>query len=144
MTKAREITGNCLCGTVTIRATVTDPIVRACLCGMCRKHTSSMYMSLTTDPGSIKVEGPAKTFRSSEWAERGFCEKCGSTLWYATVADGQKHISAGLFDNAANASLKLEFFADACPDGYALAGDHQKMTTEETIALFAPQEGEDK
>ena len=144
MDTAREITGQCLCGAVTVSATVTNPIVRTCHCDMCRRHTSSMYMSLATDPDSIAVEGPAKSFRSSEWAERGFCEVCGSTLWYGTVADGQRHISAGLFENAANAPLKLEFFADACPEGYVLAGDHRKMTTKETIALLAPQEGDEK
>lgn len=99
-----------------------------------------MFVSLRTDPGSIKVNGPAKTFRSSDWAERGFCKTCGSTLWYGTVHDGALNLSAGLFDNAAGAEMKIEFFADAAPNGYALAGDHKKLTTQETIALFAPDE----
>jgi hypothetical protein len=38
--------------------------------------------------------------------------------------------------------MKLEFFADKCPQGYALAGDHKKLSSQETIALFAPQEGD--
>ncbi len=99
-------------------------------------------MSLATDPGSIQISGSAKSYRSSEWAERGFCETCGSTLWYGTVADGQRHLAAGLFHNAADAPLKLEFFADMAPSGYALAGKHRKMTTKETEALFAPQDGD--
>ena len=140
MATAREINGQCLCGAVTVRATVSDPILRACHCEMCRRHTSAMFMSLATDPGSIRIAGPAKSYRSSEWAERGFCETCGSTLWYGTVDDGQRHISAGLFDNAAGAKLKLEFFADRKPEGYALAGDHRRLTRAETIALFAPKE----
>ncbi len=144
MNTTREITGRCLCGAVTVRATVTDPIVRACHCDMCRQHTSSMYMSLATDLGSEVFEGPAKSFRSSDWAERGFCEICGSTLWYGTVEDGARHISAGLFENAADAPLTLEFFTDQAPAGYALAGAHRKMTTKETIALFAPQDGDDQ
>ena len=138
MTDAKEIKGRCLCGAVTVKATVTKPIVRACHCDMCRRHTSSMYMSLATDPGSEVFEGPAKSFRSSDWAERGFCETCGSTLWYGTVADGQRHIAAGLFDNAAGAPLKLEFFADQTPGGYALAGEHRKMSTAECEAAFGP------
>lgn len=97
-----------------------------------------MFMSLATDPGSETIEGPAKSFQSSDWAERGFCEVCGSTLWYGTLHDGAKHLAAGLFENAADAPLKLEFFVDKCPQGYALAGDHKRLTTDETIALFAP------
>jgi hypothetical protein len=101
-----------------------------------------MFMSLTTDPGSHKVEGPAKSYRSSEWAQRGFCEVCGSTLWYETLHDGTRSLAAGLFENAASGTLKMEFFADKCPQGYRFAGDHRRLTTDETIALFAPKDGE--
>ena len=138
----RDVSGRCLCGAVTVTAQVGKPILRACHCQMCRRHTSGTFISLATLPDTITVTGPAKTFRSSDWAQRGFCAECGSTLWYETTHDKQRHISAGLFDNAADAPLKLEFFSDQCPQGYALAGEHRKMTTEETIALFAPNEGE--
>ena len=143
MTSAREITGRCLCGAVTVRATATDPIVRACHCDMCRQHTSSMFMSLATDPGSERIEGPAKSYRSSDWAERGFCEVCGSTLWYGTTGDGARHLAAGLFEDAAGAPLKLEFFADLCPRGYALAGEHKRLSTKETLEAFGVSEEDD-
>lgn len=137
MAEQKHISGQCLCGAVKVTATVTNPIVRACHCDMCRRHTSSAFMSLATDPGSETIEGPAKSFQSSDWAERGFCEVCGSTLWYGTLHDGAKHLAAGLFDNAAGAPLKLEFFADQCPSGYAFAGDHKRLTAQDTIALFS-------
>jgi hypothetical protein len=140
---AAQIEGHCLCGEVTARAIMSKPMMRACHCDMCRSHTSSMFMSLGIDEGSLSLEGPVKTYRSSEWAERGFCGTCGSTLFYGTFEDGARHPSAGLFENAANADLKLEFFADQAP-GYALAGTHRKMTAKETIALFAPETGEDQ
>ena len=89
---------------------------------------------------SFLGEEKISLYSSSDWAERGFCEICGSTLWYGTVHDGALNLSAGLFDNAAGAEMKIEFFADAAPKGYALAGDHKKLTTQETIALFAPDE----
>jgi hypothetical protein len=54
--------------------------------------------------------------------------------------DGSRNLAAGLFDNAANAPMTVEFFTDNCPQAYALTGDHKKMTTQETIALFAPDE----
>ncbi|WP_146346374.1 GFA family protein [Phaeobacter marinintestinus] len=141
-----DISGQCLCGAVTVTATINTgerpAIVRACHCDMCRRQTSSMFMSLATDPGTLKIEGPEKIYRSSEWAQRGFCEVCGSTLWYGTLHDGVKNIAAGLFDNAAGAPLKLEFYSDMVPEGYALAGDHRRLTTQDAIALFAPQEGD--
>jgi hypothetical protein len=140
MSAQRNISGQCLCGEVTVTATVTDPVMRACHCDMCRRHTSSMFMSLPAE--NIEFKGPTKTFQSSDWAERGFCGTCGSTLWYGTTGDGHINPSAGLFDNAGGAALTLEFFTDAAPKGYALAGDHRKMTTEQTMALFGPDEGD--
>ncbi|OIQ33346.1 MAG: hypothetical protein BM562_02445 [Alphaproteobacteria bacterium MedPE-SWcel] len=136
----RNVKGQCLCGAVSLTASVDNPILRACHCDMCRRHTSSMFISLAIVPGSLRAEGPAKTYRSSDWAERGFCEICGSTLWYGTVHDGTRHPAAGLFENAADAPLKLEFFEDMTPEGYDLSGSHRKMTTEETTAMFAPSE----
>ena len=136
-----KIKGRCLCGEVTASATLSKAEMNVCHCDMCRQHTSSMFMSLSIDEGSLSFEGPVKTYRSSEWAERGFCGTCGSTLFYGMADGSGRYPSAGLFENAANAKLKLEFFADDAP-GYALAGTHRKMTAKETIALFAPEEGD--
>ncbi len=141
----QRLEGQCLCGAVKVTATADEaPKLRACHCDMCNRHTSGPFFSINADPASVEVSGPAKTFRSSDWAERGFCGTCGSTLWYGTVADGARHLSAGLFDNAGGGTLAIEFYADACPQGYALAGSQRKLTTPETIALFAPREETDQ
>lgn len=137
-----DVEGQCLCGAVKVRAQVDAPRLRACHCEMCRRHTSGAFFSLETVEGSITVEGPAQRYRSSDWAERGFCGTCGATLWYETVHDQNRHLSAGLFADAAGGTMAIEFFADNCPQGYALAGTHKKMTTTQTIALFAPDEGD--
>ncbi|WP_299592229.1 GFA family protein [uncultured Tateyamaria sp.] len=142
MTLPRDIEGRCMCGAVTAKATISKPIVRACHCDMCRQHTSSMFMSLAVDEGTLSFDGPVTTFRSSDWAERGFCGTCGSTLFYSTVADGARHPAAGLFADIDDVPLKLEFFSDMCPAGYALSGDHRRLTTDETIAMFTSSEGD--
>jgi len=141
---AEQITGQCLCGAVQVTAAVDSPRLRACHCDMCRRHTSGIFFSIETLPDSVTVTGPTQSFQSSDWAERGFCGACGSTLWYGTTGDGSRHLAAGLFDNAGNGTLKIEFFAEKCPQGYALAGNHKKLMTKETIALFAPTEGDAK
>ncbi|WP_298841212.1 GFA family protein [uncultured Roseobacter sp.] len=137
---AKVLNGRCLCGAVTVTVQTENPRLRACHCDMCRRHTSGAFFSVDTMPGTLVVEGPATSFASSDWAERGFCGTCGSTLWYGTVHDGMRHLAAGLFDNAAGGELKLEFYADRCPSGYSLAGDHRRLNTEETIAMFTEVE----
>lgn len=133
---SQTLRGSCLCGAVTVTVQTELPRLRACHCDMCRQHTSGMFISVETLPGTLEVSGPAQSYASSEWAERGFCGTCGSTLWYGTQADGVRHPAAGLFDGAALGEMTLEFFADECPQGYALSGDHRKLSTEETIAMF--------
>ncbi len=98
-----------------------------------------MFMSVPTDPASVVVAGPAKTFRSSDWAERGFRETCGSALWYMTLHDRVRQLAAGLFENAAGNELAIEFYEDRTPAGYDLAGEHRRLSTEQTLALFAPE-----
>ncbi len=134
--------GRCLCGAVRIKAASQRPKMRACHCDMCRQQNSGAFMSLQFDQDSIMVNGPVTVYGSSEWAERAFCPACGSTLWYSTKHDGNRYLAAGLFPNAADAELFQEFFTDMCPTGYALAGGHSKLSTAETLALFAPNEGD--
>ena len=131
-----EIRGQCLCGAVTVTAEIDKPVLRACHCDMCRQHASVAFMSIKTIVGSERIEGATKSYRSSQWAERGFCPECGSTLWYGTVGDGVKNFSAGLFKDAAGAPLVIEFFADNCPAGYGFSGGHKKLDQAETIKLF--------
>ncbi len=139
-----KLNGSCLCGAVTIRSVMPKSALRACHCDMCRQQNSGAFMSVANDPQDVTVEGEVTVYRSSEWAERAFCPKCGSMLWYGTVHDGARHLSAGLFENAAGAPMKLEFFVDKCPEGYSFAGTHKKLTTDETIALFTgPDAGAD-
>ena len=132
----RMIEGGCLCGAISVRAAVSKPAMRACHCEMCRKVTSSMFMSLQTDQESIEIAGEVTLFRSSDWAQRGFCGTCGSTIFYSTVHDGARHLAAGLFADAGGAPMKIEFYTDNCPSAYALAGAHRKLTGAETVALF--------
>jgi hypothetical protein len=140
---SQQLQGRCLCGAVTVSAKADDtPRLRACHCDMCQQHTSGMFVSIETEPDSITISGPAQSFRSSDWAERGFCGVCGSTLFYRTVADHAHNLAAGLFPNAGAGQMQIEFFSDMCPSGYALAGEHKRLTTKETIALFAPNDGE--
>lgn len=138
----QSLNGECLCGAVTVTAAAADvPRLRACHCDMCRRHNSGMFLTVETEPSSVVFQGPVQVFQSSAWAERGFCGACGSTLFYRKTHDGHSNLAAGLFPNAGNGEMQMEFFADACPEGYAFAGDHTRLSTKETIALFAPEEG---
>lgn len=75
--------GGCLCSAVKLSTANQHQEVGACHCGMCCKWGGSSL--LVIDCGSdINFTGEENitVYQSSEWAERGFCNKCGSHLFY--------------------------------------------------------------
>ena len=139
------MTGKCLCGAVTVTAVPERESLTACHCDMCRAWSSSAFVAFDAQEGSVVATGPAKTITTSEWAERAFCTECGSPLWYRITAEGPMHgqyqVSAGLFTDAAGLPLGLEVYIDRKPKGYEFAGERQRMTEAEVIAMYAPDAG---
>lgn len=130
--------GHCLCGAVQVEFEPKAPEIHACHCEMCRRWTGSAFVEIDAAPGSLTVSGPVKTYVSSDWAERAFCETCGSILWYRLTIPGREHfaISAGLVDNAGGLSLTKEIFIDQKPAGFAFAGDHLRQTRADVMANY--------
>ena len=91
--------GGCLCGAVRFTVAIMPTRTGACHCGMCRKWAGGPYMA--TDCGTdVTFEGADNiaTYRSSPWAERGFCKTCGSNLFYRIVETGQLMMSTGTLE----------------------------------------------
>lgn len=138
-----ELTGQCMCGAVTVTATAAKDSLGACHCDMCRRWTSSMLITFPALPGYATL-GPVVTYKSSDWAERAFCGTCGSALWYRITLPGEMHgntqMAAGLFGDAGGNALKLELYIDRKPEGYAFANSTRQMTEVEVEAMYAPPE----
>ena len=132
-----RIEGQCLCGAVTVRATPKRRHVEACHCSMCRRWGGSAYLGVQcgTDVEFGGEENVVR-FRSSEWAERGFCGRCGSNLFFHYLPLGTYGLLAGLFPDDALLPLNEEIFIDQKPDYYSFAGDAEKLTGAEVMAKF--------
>jgi hypothetical protein len=141
-----RLTGQCLCGAVTVSMVPARPEIHACHCAMCRRWTGSAFLEIDAAPGTLKVEGPVRVFRSSDWAERANCGTCGAPLWwcYSDPKSEFRAVSAGLFDETGYALTK-EIYIDRKPGGFAFAGDHLRLTEAEVLAsLKANAEGTDQ
>ena len=92
---------------------------------------------------SLKVEdaGALGVFTSSDWGERCFCSKCGSTLFWRMRDGSSAHVCAQAFDDPSVFTFAEEIFIDDKPDNYAFANDTRKLTGAEVMALFAQQDG---
>ncbi len=107
-----------------------------------------MQMGIEVDQAHVTVKGPVKTYQSSSFTERAWCDACGSALWlrYTSGAEaGYFELAPGLFKNAGGARLTRIVYADCAPDGYALAGVVERVSKADYEAKypFVP-EGEDQ
>ncbi len=125
--------GKCLCGAVTFTADEVETHVHACHCSMCRNWTGGPLLAAQVGKIEFGGEDNIKTFRSSEWAERGFCSVCGSNLFYRMIEPNMYIVCTGSFEDAEQFSLGGEIYVDEKPKGYDFAGDHPRMTGEEFL-----------
>ena len=128
--------GSCLCGAIRITANINNN-VGACHCGMCRKWGGGPLMAINcgTDV-SFEGEENISVFNSSDWAERGFCKKCGSHLFYRLKESKEHIIPAGLFDDQGSFVFDNQVFIDKKPPFYSFANKTDDMTEAEVFEKY--------
>ncbi|MBV7264609.1 GFA family protein [Erythrobacter ani] len=131
---SQPLSGGCLCGGVTITLTDAHSEVDVCHCAMCQRWGGSMYAGIEADGTSVDGEELVSVYKSSDWAERAFCSKCGSNLWYRFLPTGNRTFLAGMFDLPAGLGIKHQIFVDEKPDWYDLAQKSPMKTGEEIMA----------
>lgn len=141
------ITGHCLCGAVTVTvAGEHDPRVGACHCRMCQRWTGGLFLCFTADASAVTVQGDVARYRSSAFAERAFCPRCGSHLWFNDVEEGGEprvyELMPGLFDAARRWPLRSEIYVDRAMASVPLAGDHPRKSRAEYEAEHPFVEGD--
>lgn len=112
--------GGCLCGDV--QFTLDGPLrpAIACHCGQCRKQ-SGHYWAATSIPDEgltfEKSEGLA-WYRASDTAKRGFCQTCGSTLFWKPDDAARSVVSMGALEMPTGLSLTDHVFMTDQGDYY--------------------------
>jgi hypothetical protein len=126
--------GRCLCSAVTFIAEDVGAEVHICHCSMCRRWTGGPNFS--TGVGKVTFHGEENIGRhdSSAWAERGFCKRCGSSLFYRVKETNHYILSMGAFDDQRPFKIASEIYVDGKPASYDFAGVHPRLTGEEFLA----------
>lgn len=118
------IKGNCLCRGV--EYTLSGPLRNsvACHCVQCRK-TSGHYVSATqvdADQLTIVSDETLQWYRSSPSAERGFCNRCGSSLFWRHEDDnGAVSIMSGTLNGPTGIHTEKHIFTADKGDYYEIA-----------------------
>lgn len=129
--------GSCLCGAVTVTA-ADHTSINVCHCGMCQRWGGGPLLAVHCG-SHVQLSGSEHitVFKSSDWAERGFCSKCGTHLYYRLVTANEYMLPAGLFKGVPF-KLDEQIFIDHKPAYYELANQTPKLTEAEVFAKYAP------
>jgi hypothetical protein len=101
---AHTVTGSCLCGDV--RYEVRGPLrdILFCHCENCRRaHGNfSAYSSCRRDDLVVTSDGPLRWYHTDKDVtpdvQRGFCSRCGSSLFWDPQGYEYVYLSAGTLD----------------------------------------------
>lgn len=117
--------GSCLCGAVTFQINTKLGKADACHCVQCRKWTGHFLPSVECDRESLQLTNKTglKWYPSSAKVRRGFCEQCGSSLFFDPL-DREKHrwiaVALGTIDAPTDTQLGLHIFVAEKGDYYEL------------------------
>lgn len=96
---AQPITGGCLCGASRYSSTGEVMNVRACHCRRCQKATGApIYARVLVPIDSVTMTGPIGWFDAGTGVRRGFCPKCGSSLFSERASIGGIGLTFGSLD----------------------------------------------
>ncbi|OIP84012.1 MAG: aldehyde-activating protein [Rhodobacterales bacterium CG2_30_65_12] len=124
------LTGSCLCGDITFKVFGTPRDPAACHCSMCRKTSGHIWAAAIVDEGEIEITGPVRWYRSSDVAERGFCPRCGASLFWREIGTGHMDFALGAVDGPTGLRLARHIFTEDKGDYYDICSHEH------------PQEGE--
>ena len=130
----------CLCSAVEFDVDKSCVEVSSCHCNMCRNWSGAPMMSIHAQ-GDINFFGEENIgiYQSSDWAERGFCKICGTSLFYR-IDGPQYYIPVGLFADQTDFTMKSQIFIDEKPEFYDFANETPKLTGKEVFDLYVKED----
>lgn len=99
------LTGQCLCGAVTLSITGEPKFALTCYCSDCSRVTGTGHaVQVAFDKDAVSISGPMKTYErpadSGNMLGFGFCSDCGSPITKLTErAPGLTFLYAGALDD---------------------------------------------
>ena len=101
-TDGRSFDGGCHCGAIRFRLQRPLRKILMCHCSDFMKITRKSWCASAADADNLHslTEARLRWYRSSDWAERGFCSECGSQMFYRMDYRPLISIAPGAFDSS--------------------------------------------
>ena len=111
-------TGGCLCGAIRFEVTPPTKWCAHCHCSLCRRaHGAAFVTWFGVDRSQFELVAGGELlswYRSTPEARRGFCSRCGSTMFFASERWADEiHIALANMKGAIDRAPKAHVFFDS-------------------------------
>ncbi|MDR6770660.1 GFA family protein [Azospirillum sp. BE72] len=116
------LSGGCLCGGVRFLLAERPDGVVNCHCGQCRRFHGHIgaYITVPRDTVIFDAAETLTWYRSSDFAERGFCGRCGSSLFWKGDGKSEIEIAAGSLDQPTGLKTLRHGYVEGKADYYEI------------------------
>ena len=96
-----RLTGGCLCNSIRYECTEAPCDVHYCHCRLCQRAFGNVFAVFGSLPVSALsfTRGEPQLYRSTPYAERGFCSACGTPLTFRYLRSEWIAIAIGSLDH---------------------------------------------
>lgn len=123
--------GTCLCGDVAYTFSANPTAATACHCSQCRRMSGHYWAAFHVPLSDFRLtkEDGLKWYASSDWAKRGFCKNCGSSLFYQMAGEDSINIAPGTLNGPTGLSLTRHIFVGSKGDYYDINDGLEQLDT---------------
>ena len=120
--KTLNLKGSCLCGGIKFKTYGQHRNVHNCHCIQCTKSHGNYaaYTSVKEHNINFFKKKTLKWYKSSNRAKRGFCRKCGASLFFKRIGSNNISIAAGMFNGPTKLKTRMNIFVKGKLDYYKL------------------------
>ena len=120
--KKLSLKASCLCGGIKLKTQGYHRNVQNCHCIQCMKTHGHHAAYTNVEERNVKFlkKRTLKWFKSSKRAKRGFCNKCGASLFFKIIGAKTISIAAGMFDSPIKLKTTMNIFVKGKSDYYKL------------------------
>ncbi|MEM6408019.1 MAG: GFA family protein [Pseudomonadota bacterium] len=121
--------GRCECGAVAFEAPELRREVTFCHCSQCRRTSGHQWAATRAPWASLTFtrDDGLTWYTSSDFAKRGFCKRCGSSLFYRMNDEDGVGIAAGCIDAPNDLTPGKHIFVADKGDYYDIAADAPQL-----------------
>ena len=128
--KKLYLKASCLCGGIKLKTQGYHRNIQNCHCIQCMKTHGHHAAYTNVEERNVKFlkKRTLKWFKSSKRAKRGFCNKCGASLFFKFIGARNISIAAGMFNRPVKLKTTMNIFVKKKSDYYKLDNRIPKFT----------------